>query len=567
MRLTVFLSKSFSIKHLLLGAFTLAVLIPSIVIASLTFLEARNALKTEIEHDLTSRTSAVMDEIDRTLFERLQNIASWSQLEIMQDANIGDIDKRLSTFLAELKLSYLGVYQDLFVLDGQNKVVASSESRQINKMMNVSPVVSQVSLINVLIYVHAVQAHCLPISIQIKSDNLENTQFRLLAYFNLSQLSEILDHANVGQSKVILQDKDNQTIVETHALANPNASTIKVSAIAKGYKTFNGLTWKLTVVKFRQEVLAPIHQMGLVVLVVSVMAVLIAFLLALPIANVIAQPVVKLTQFAKQYVTMGKATLPPQHGPLEIMALTDAFSAMIIDLEEAQKNLTRATKLATVGEMAAAMSHEVRTPLGIIRSSAQVLMREPALTYEGKEVCGFVISETERLNKLVSSLIDSAKPRALELSKGDVVPIIAHAKALLQNDADKKNIRIYFDCVAMQPHPSYWVNMDAEQMMQIMLNLMQNAIQILPMDGHIWVSAKKRDDLTLEISVADDGFGISEDQREHVFEPFFSQRSGGIGLGLAIVKQMVNAHFGQIIVRESQYKGAEFIITLPMQQT
>ncbi len=97
---------------------------------------------------------------------------------------------------------------------------------------------------------------------------------------------------------------------------------------------------------------------------------------------------------------------------------------MIQDLEVSQNNLTRAAKLAVVGEMAAAMSHEVRTPLGIMRSSADVLLREPQLSKDGREVLGFIISETERLNKLVSTLIDAARPRTPNFNPIDLTQLI-----------------------------------------------------------------------------------------------------------------------------------------------
>ena len=94
----LFIKKNLSVRRLLLAAFTLAVLIPGITIATLAFVEARSALKFEIEHDLKSRAVAAMDEIDRMMFERLQNVASWSQLEVMQDARIGDIERQRLRF-------------------------------------------------------------------------------------------------------------------------------------------------------------------------------------------------------------------------------------------------------------------------------------------------------------------------------------------------------------------------------------------------------------------------------------------------------------------------------------
>ncbi len=553
--------KNLSVKQLLLTAFTLAVLIPSITIATLAFVEARNALKIEIEHDLKTRAVAAIDEVDRMMFERLQNVASWSQLEIMQDANIGDIDKRLSTFLADLKKNYNGVYSGLYVIDQHSRIISSSEPSLINQTLKLNGTWERASLNGANLELHTINEGKLPISTMIKNDFGSNHQYHLVADFNQQQIVQVLNHAITGSSAVILWDKHQKSFANTKfLLKNPNYQTIKVKAISQGFKNFKGFAWQLEIIKYRDDALAPIKQMGLIILALSIMTLLISFLIAIPVAKQITQPISKLTDFAKNFVSSGVQSKAPEGGPVEVREMANAFTSMIADLEKSQENLTRAAKLAVVGEMAAAMSHEVRTPLGIIRSSAQVLMREPKLTKEGKEVCGFVVSETERLNKLVSTLIDAAKPRALDLKPTDIILITKHAVALLQAETAKKQIQLHFETNDISD--KLILNIDSEQMTQVLLNLLLNAIQILPEKGQIWLRISSMLE-HVQISVADNGPGVPADKRNHVFDPFFSQRAGGIGLGLAIVRQIVYAHFGEIFVQESLQHGAEFIIKLP----
>jgi signal transduction histidine kinase len=230
---------------------------------------------------------------------------------------------------------------------------------------------------------------------------------------------------------------------------------------------------------------------------------------------------------------------------------------MMQDLRKTQADLTRAAKLAVVGEMSAAMSHEVRTPLGILRSSADILLREPKLTNEGKEVLGFIISETERLNKLVSTLIDAARPRPPAFSNVNLTGIVSNAIALLKSQAQLKHINILFhhtDIVSARA--------DADQMTQVMMNLLMNAIQNLPNGGKIEVCLQDdKNDVLLD--VLDNGPGILAENERQIFEPFFTQRAGGVGLGLAVVQQIVQAHGGDIHYQTSKYQGAQFIITLP----
>ena len=557
----MFFLKNLSVKQLLLSTFMLAVLIPSITIATLAFVEARNVLEFEIEHDLNTRAIAAIDEIDRMVFERLQNVASWSQLEVMQDARIGDIDKRLSTFLTDLKNNYSGVYSGLYVIDQRNKIISSSESGAINQTLKLTDRWEQVSLNTTHLDLYSIRDEKLPISTMISNEFGATQPYYLVVYFNQQQLKQVLNHAIAGRSAVILRDSHHKIIANTALLQEGDYDqTIKANALSEGFRSFKSLNWQLEIIKYRNDVLAPIKQMGLIILALSTMILLISFLVAIPVAKHITKPISKLTIFAKNFVSSGIQSKPPEGGPVEIKEMTAAFTSMIANLEKSQENLTRAAKLAVVGEMAAAMSHEVRTPLGIIRSSAQVLMREPQLTKEGREVCGFVVSETERLNKLVSTLIDAAKPRALDLRPNDIIQLAKHAIALLQAEAVKKNIRLHFEASTVLNE--LILNVDAEQMTQVLLNLLLNAIQILPEGGQVWVAIRNMQS-HIQISVADDGVGIPEDKRNHVFDPFFSQRAGGIGLGLAIVRQIVYAHFGEIFVQESPQHGAEFIIRLP----
>ena len=556
----MFFLKNLSVKQLLLSTFMLAVLIPSITIATLAFVEARNVLKFEIEHDLNTRAIAAMDEIDRMVFERLQNVASWSQLEVMQDARIGDIDKRLSTFLSDLKHNYSGVYSGLYVIDQHNKIISSSELDAINQTLKLTDRWEHISLNTTNLDLHVIRDEKLPISTMISNEFGSNQTYYLVVYFNQQQLEQVLNHATTGRSAVILRDSQHKIIANTALLQKDDYDqTMKARVLSEGFRSFKSLNWQLEIIKYRDDALAPIKQMGLIMLALSIMTLLISFLIAIPVAKHITKPISKLTIFAKNFVSSGIQSKPPEGGPVEVKEMTEAFTRMIANLEKSQENLTRAAKLAVVGEMAAAMSHEVRTPLGIIRSSAQVLMREPQLTKEGKEVCGFVISETERLNKLVSTLIDAAKPRALDLKPNDIIGLTKHALALLKVEAEKKNIQLNFEAHAM---PELILNIDVAQMTQVVLNLLMNAIQILPEGGQVWVTISRMQ-AHAQISVADDGPGISEDKRNHVFDPFFSQRAGGIGLGLAIVRQIVYAHFGEIFVQESPQHGAEFIIRLP----
>jgi signal transduction histidine kinase len=298
--------------------------------------------------------------------------------------------------------------------------------------------------------------------------------------------------------------------------------------------------------------------MALMFLLLLGLITLITALIALWISHAIARPIAALTAFAREYVSTRVLQAPASDGVGEVGELTDAFVQMVRDIDLSQKQLVRASKLAVVGEMSSVIAHEVRTPLGIMRSSAQELGREPGISSEGRELAGFIESETERLNRLVSAMLDSSRPRAPVYMDVDIHELLRRTASLLGAQLAKRRIEVALDLRATHA----LVECDEEQMTQVILNIMMNALQVLGPGGRIDVSTHDSGD-TLAIDVADDGPGIPPSDRAHVFEAFFFKREGGVGLGLAIVQQIIQTHGGSIEAVESERAGALFRIRIP----
>jgi signal transduction histidine kinase len=278
------------------------------------------------------------------------------------------------------------------------------------------------------------------------------------------------------------------------------------------------------------------------------------------VSGAIARPIVALTDFTRGYRPGQAVAEPPPAAAGEVGELGEAFAKMMRDIDESRQKLVQASKLAVVGEMSAVLAHEVRTPLGILRSSAQMLRREPGLSAEARELMGFIESETERLNRLVSAMLDSARPRPLHKVASDMHGLVRQCRGLLGAQLDKRRITVTERLDAADPT----VDCDAEQITQVLLNLMLNALQILPEGGQIRVTTYQRAEQFF-IEIADDGPGVPVAERSRIFEAFFFRREGGVGLGLAIVQQIIVAHDGDISVGESALGGARFTIRLPQQ--
>lgn len=557
--------KSWTIGQLLLCGFLLAVMLPTTLITGLAFYEARSALKSEIQNAMQTRVAATSMEIDRMMFERLQNLASWSALDVMQDARIGDIDKRLSSFLTELKLSYADIYTELYVTNTQGIIIASSNPARLGKLApRQQPWLTQL-LSHGTVHLGRLQHQQLPLYTAINDDFREDRSLgTLVAVFNWQQIERILESSISGRSAAALFTRQGEMLAATPRWEKTQASRkLMASTQTQGYEGYRGFDWQVKTAINRSQALTPVRKMANIFAVLLLSTMLLAALIAIPLSRTITRPLARLTNFASQFLRNPSASLPPGGGPREIDAMSAAFTKMMQDLDHSKQSLTRAAKLAVAGEMAAAMSHEVRTPLGILRSSAQILLREPGLSEEGREICGYIITETERLNKLVSTLVDSAKPRLPELNICDIREVVRLCAAMLLSQASKKGIKI-----EIEPGPAVFCPCDNEQMTQVFLNLLLNALQILPEQGRIYITLQETENAAM-ITVADDGPGVAPEHLEQIFDPFFSQRHGGIGLGLAVVRQIVLAHHGTIHVQPSHlnpsaYNGAEFVLMLPL---
>jgi two-component system, NtrC family, sensor histidine kinase HydH len=551
--------KRLSIKQLLLLAFLLAGLLPAMLVSFLSFYQSRSVLKQEITRDMQTLSTAVANDMERMMFERLRNVQSWSQLSIMQELKIGDIDKRLSIFLNGLAQSYGNIYHVIYVEDLQHRVIASSNAKKIGLQNQPQPPWFSANLSGRSLSIAKINGNVLAISEEIIDETTNIPMGQLVVEFNWDIVQNALNNVIKKPTAAALLDTNDNVLAATSNWAEIQ-SGYGMYAISQFSQQSPMPQWRVQVEKLHSIAVAPVHKLGYTFLGLLAATLLLAALMVRPIAQAITQPISQLTQFVKGFARQTKAK-PPQSGPPEVRELGAAFETMTEDLAKSQEKLTRAAKLAVVGEMAAAMSHEVRTPLGILRSSADVLKREKTLSDEGKEVLTFIGAETERLNKLVSTLIDAARPRLPVFSQLNLTELIANTVAMLRNQAQAKQIDLTFD----RQTPTVTAAVDADQMTQVMMNLIMNAIQVLPEGGHILIVLEHIGHQAV-IRVEDDGEGISEEHQAQIFEPFFTKRAGGVGLGLAVVRQIVLAHGGEIHYQTSQMHGAQFTILIPIQQ-
>jgi len=221
--------------------------------------------------------------------------------------------------------------------------------------------------------------------------------------------------------------------------------------------------------------------------------------------------------------------------------------------------LLQSEKLAVLGQLAAQIAHEVRNPLGVIRSASQGLAETVAAgDAEAERACSFILAEIDRLNSVITSLLAFARPLQIEARPVAVGLLFQRALLLAREELDAKQIRLsHADVSALPP-----VEVDTDLISQVLLDLLSNAAQSIPTAGEVQLEARAENG-AVRISVADSGPGVPLELRSRIFEPFFTTRPKGTGLGLAIARQIVHAHGGEITVGERDGGGACFTISLP----
>ena len=225
-----------------------------------------------------------------------------------------------------------------------------------------------------------------------------------------------------------------------------------------------------------------------------------------------------------------------------------------------QAQIERAERLASIGRLAAGVAHEIRNPLGSLKGFLQYFQRKLPLDAQDKTYLSVMIQEVDRLNAVVSNLLEFARPKEPTLEACDVTEILRHALTLLAQDAAAKQARIHRDFPDELPP----MRLDRDQITQALLNLLLNAIQAIDAEGEIRVSASvSADSGSMEITIGDTGAGIAPDDLPRIFDPFFSTKKQGNGLGLAIAHAIIERHRGEISVESEPGRGATFRVRLP----
>lgn len=230
-------------------------------------------------------------------------------------------------------------------------------------------------------------------------------------------------------------------------------------------------------------------------------------------------------------------------------------------LRETQKQLIQVEKFAAIGELAAAFAHEVNNPLGIIKNYLTLIAQALNQKEPGREYVKIVQEEVDRIARIVRQFLDLYRPQSEQMSAVDPGTIVDETLRLVSRQMKESNIVIQKHMQTPLPH----ILASGEQLKQVLLNLLMNARDFMPAGGQIDISVVAING-SVEISIADTGCGIPEENLGKIFEPFFTTKndSNGTGLGLSVCCSIVARHRGTIVASNRKPHGACFTITFPV---
>lgn len=258
--------------------------------------------------------------------------------------------------------------------------------------------------------------------------------------------------------------------------------------------------------------------------------------------------------------------------PLEVIATTlaeenGAFLGSVIlfrDLTEVRhlkKEIARSQRLASLGNLAAGVAHEIRNPLSSIKGFATYFKERYRDNPLDGETADMMVQEVERLNRVITQLLDFARPLTVEKKPTPLPPLIRQTLKMIEGQAGAKHIAIQADLTDIPE-----IMIDADKIKQVLFNLFLNALEMMPEGGILQVKVTPVEGNAVNITISDSGPGIDRKHLAHIFDPYFTTQPSGTGLGLSIVHKIVEAHDGEIRAESTPGEGATFSILLPVME-
>jgi two-component system sensor histidine kinase HydH len=238
---------------------------------------------------------------------------------------------------------------------------------------------------------------------------------------------------------------------------------------------------------------------------------------------------------------------------------TEQLGLVYKELQDNFEHMKRAERLYAIGQLSAGLAHEIRNPLASLSGAIGIMRRNPAAAGKRSECLDIMDKECQRLNNLLTSFLNFAKPRPPKLLKIEIPSVLDSVIGLVSHTLDKRSIALRKETALQLPA----LECDPELLKQVLVNLLINAIQASSDGGEILIQARIRGSELL-LQVKDQGSGISTENLDKIFDPFFTTKENGTGLGLSVAYQIVEQLGGTLTAERNSDQGMTFSVLLPM---
>lgn len=576
---------SLRVKLALLAA--VLVLVPAAIYGTISLSSSRAALTEVIGRQLVEEAHSGADRLAGVLRSDRERLQGLAVQDVMREIRIADLDKRIASLLVSAQRG-CDACTGLAVLDAGGKVVAASHPGWTGRSADALPGGAGAGgPIEGPMRPAGAPAALLRLTVPVPDpDRRDATLGWLVALMDWERELAVLAHEresllSVGlDAEVLVLDAGGTVLGGFGRAGGPWPVGERIAGAARGTSVARSRVdadagmlfahaelgaplppWSVVVATPLAEAHAPAQRMARRLAAALAATLALALALALLAAR---RATFALRELADAARAVGRGERPAGAVAVrsrdEIGILAEAFNRMATDLKRAERELVDAAKFSFVGELASGVAHEVRTPLGVLRSSAQILERTlPLRDEESRELLRMLRDEVDRIERVVSSLLDLGRPREKRIEAAPLAPILARAVAFVEPQARERRL-----AVAAAPGGQALVACDPDLIYQVVLNLLVNAIQNLSPGGRIEVRPLGPEGGQAGFEVRDDGPGMTADVRARIFEPYFTRRRGGTGLGLTFVQRVVHEHRGRVTVDSAPGLGTTFRVWLPM---
>jgi signal transduction histidine kinase len=562
------------------------VTLPGVAFALIAFSGTRAALEREVAIQLQQTAERGADALRAALEHARHDARAWARQDVMRDLLIGDLDKRVSRALQNVRGDG-ATYADILCADRNGIVVAASRGDWVGRAIDAWP--AQAAWRRgeeVLAGPHPIDGtprRVLELAVPIANPDAAGERIgALILLHDWRPLEALLDGiratlASLGKRVAALViDRDGAVIGGVDfdgdpardsplagvgwALDAPAAGPMLVGAAAVADA---GVPWSVLIVERRAEALAPVHRVRWQWTAMIAGLLVVGLAVAIGMARQVSRPLEEVTRATSHLAALPDLDLPslPVRAHDEVGQLTESFNRMTGELKRSREQALSAAKFAFAGELAAMIAHQVRTPLSVMRSSAQMLA-DPRRARSGEqtELVGTIVAEVDRVEQVVTGLIELARPLEPRPAPTALGELLSRAATFAAAHAERQGIHLHCEPGGDGPR----AQCDPEQLYQVVLNLVVNAMQALPAGGSLWLRGLSPSGGMVGFAVADDGPGVPAAIRDQLFRPFVTGRDDGTGLGLAFVERVVKAHRGRVSVHSEPGRGTVFEVRLPV---